>query len=78
MSWPPLDWWSDRLGQSPLTQLKNNRPTLCRKLALGGAGRKLSGCAARKSKGRNLWEAQELMVFPAKALFHHSSMGGAD
>ena len=59
-------------GNHLLTQVKGNQPTLRRKLELGAIGRKPSGYAANKTKGRNRWETRELTVFPAKAWFRHT------
>jgi hypothetical protein len=59
-------------GNHLLTQVKNNQPTLRRKLELGAAGRKPSGRATSKAKGRNRWETRELTAFPAKAWFRHT------
>jgi predicted transposase YbfD/YdcC len=59
-------------GNHLLTQVKNNQPTLRRRLELGSKGRKPSGSAMSKSKGRNRWETRQLMVFPAKAWFRHT------
>jgi hypothetical protein len=56
-------------GNHLLTQVKENQPTLRRKLELGAAGRKPSGRAKSEAKGRNRWETRELTVFPAKAWF---------
>ena len=59
-------------GNHLLTQVKDNQPTLRRKLELGAAGRKPSGRATSKAKGRNRWETRELTVLPAKAWFRHT------
>jgi hypothetical protein len=59
-------------GNHLLTQVKDNQPTLRRKLELGAAGRKPSGRATSKAKGRNRWETRELTAFPAKAWFRHT------
>ena len=59
-------------GNHLLTQVKGNQPTLRRKLELGANGRKPSGCATSKARGRNRWETRELTVFPAKAWFRHT------
>jgi hypothetical protein len=59
-------------GNHLLTQVKDNQPTLRRKLELGAIGRKPSGYATSKAKGRNRWESRELTVFPVKAWFRHS------
>ena len=56
-------------GNHLLTQVKDNQPTLRRKLELGANGRKPSGCATSRARGRNRWETRELTVFPAKAWF---------
>ena len=64
-------------GNHLLTQVKNNQPGLRRKLELGSAGRKPSGCAKSETKGRNRWETRELNVFPAKAWFSRHAMGAA-
>jgi predicted transposase YbfD/YdcC len=52
-----------------LTQVKDNQPSLRRKLELGTAGRKSIGSDTIKTKGRNRWETRELTAFPAKAWF---------
>jgi len=52
-----------------LTQVKDNQPSLRRRLELGVAGRKPSGSAKTETAGRNRWETRELTVFPAKAWF---------
>lgn len=59
-------------GNHLLTQVKNNQPSLRRRLELGAAARKPSGSDASKSVGRNRWETRELTVFPAKAWFRHT------
>lgn len=59
-------------GNHLLTQVKDNQPNLRRRLELGAMGRKPSGSATSKSKGRNRWETRELTVFPAKAWFRHT------
>jgi len=59
-------------GNHLLTQVKDNQPGLRHRLELGAAGRKPSGFAKSKTKGRNRWETRELSVFPAKAWFHHT------
>ena len=59
-------------GNHLLTQVKDNQPTLRRKLELGAAGRKPSGRATSKAKGRNRWETRELTVLPARAWFRHT------
>jgi predicted transposase YbfD/YdcC len=59
-------------GSHLLTQVKDNQPTLRRELELGAIGRKPSGYAVNKAKGRNRWETRELTVFPAKAWFRHT------
>ena len=59
-------------GNHLLTQVKANQPGLRRRLELGAAGRKPSGFAKSKTKGRNRWETRELTVFPAKAWFRHT------
>jgi predicted transposase YbfD/YdcC len=56
-------------GNHLLVQVKDNQPTLRRKLELGAMGRKPSGRATSKAKGRNRWETRELAVFPVKAWF---------
>ncbi|MCW2319033.1 putative transposase YbfD/YdcC [Rhodoblastus acidophilus] len=56
-------------GNHLLTQVKDNQPNLRRRLELGAMGRKSSGSATNKSKGRNRWETRELTMFPAKAWF---------
>ena len=59
-------------GNHLLTQVKDNQPTLRRKLELGAKGRKPGGCATSKAKGPNRWETRELTVFPVKAWFRHT------
>ena len=59
-------------GNHLLTQVKDNQPSLRRKLELGAAGRKPSGFAKSRTTGRNRWETRELAVFPAKAWFRHT------
>ena len=59
-------------GNHLLTQVKDNQPTLRRKLELGAIGRTPSGCATSKAKGRNRWETRELTVFPVKAWLRHT------
>ncbi len=54
-------------GNHVLTQVKDNQPNLRRRLELKTAGRKPSGAAVSRAKGRNRWETRELKVFPAKA-----------
>ncbi|WP_158255347.1 ISAs1 family transposase [Rhodoblastus acidophilus] len=56
-------------GNHLLTQVKDNQPNLRRRLELGSMGRKPSGSATSKCKGRNRWETRELTVFPSKAWF---------
>jgi hypothetical protein len=56
-------------GNHLLVQVKDNQPTLRRKLELGAMGRNPSGRATSKAKGRNRWETRELTVFPVKAWF---------
>lgn len=56
-------------GNHLLTQVKENQPSLRRKLELGTTGRKPIGSAATKTAGRNRWETRELTMFPAKAWF---------
>jgi hypothetical protein len=60
-------------GNHLLTQVKDNQPGLRRLLELGAAGRKPSGSATSRSKGRNRWETRELTVLPAKAWFRHTA-----
>lgn len=59
-------------GNHLLTQVKDNQKNLRRRLELGAMGRKPSGSATNKSKGRNRWETRKLTVFPAKAWFRHT------
>src|SRR5208282_4767516 len=59
-------------GNHLLTQVKDNQPTLRRKLELGAVGRKSTGRAKSENRGRNRWETRELTVFPAKAWFRHT------
>jgi hypothetical protein len=56
-------------GNHLLTQVKDNQPSLRRRLELGTAGRKPTGSDKSEAAGRNRWETRELMVFPAKAWF---------
>ena len=63
-------------GNHLLTQVKDNQPSLRRKLELGSAGRKPSGSAKSATSGRNRWETRELTVFPAKAWFRGSPWDG--
>ena len=56
-------------GNHLLTQVKDNQPSLRRRLELGVAGRKPSGSAKTETTGRNRWETRKLTVFPAKAWF---------
>jgi hypothetical protein len=56
-------------GNHLLTQVKENQPNLRQRLELGCMGRKPSGSATSKSKGRNRWETRKLTAFPAKAWF---------
>jgi predicted transposase YbfD/YdcC len=59
-------------GNHLVVQVKGNQPKLRRRLELGCAGRKPSGSAVSKSKGRNRWETRTLTVFPVKAWFHQT------
>ena len=59
-------------GNHLLTQVKDNQPSLRRKLELGSAGRKPSGSTKSETVGRNRWETRELAVFPAKTWFRHT------
>lgn len=56
-------------GNHLLTQVKDNQPSLRRRLELGTAGRKPIGSTVCRNTGRNRWETRELTVFPAKAWF---------
>ena len=56
-------------GNHLLTQVKDNQPSLRRKLELGTAGRNPTGSDKSETAGRNRWETRELTVFPAKAWF---------
>jgi hypothetical protein len=56
-------------GNHLLVQVKENQPTLLRKLDWGAKGRKPSGRDKSQAKGRNRWETRELTAFPAKAWF---------
>lgn len=56
-------------GNHLLTQVKDNQPSLRRRLELGAMGRKPSGAARSQNSGRNRWETRELSVIPAKAWF---------
>jgi hypothetical protein len=58
-------------GNHLLTQVKDNQPSLRRRLELGTAGRKPIGSDTTKSTGRNRWETREF-VFPTKAWFRHT------
>jgi predicted transposase YbfD/YdcC len=55
-----------------LTQVKDNQPSLLRRLELGTVGRMPIGSDTTKSAGRNRWETRKLAVFPAKAWFRHT------
>jgi hypothetical protein len=55
-----------------LTQVKNNQPSLRRRLERGASCRKPSGQATSQAKGRNRWETRKLSVFPAKAWLRHT------
>src|SRR5277367_1167075 len=46
-------------GNHLLTQVKDNQPSLRRRLELGVAGRKPSGSAKTETAGRNRWETRE-------------------
>jgi len=59
-------------GNHLLTQVKDNQPSLRRRLELGTAGRKPIGLGKTKTAGRNRWETRELTVFPAKAWFRNT------
>jgi predicted transposase YbfD/YdcC len=59
-------------GNHLLTQVKDNQPSLRRRLELGTAGRKPIGSDTTKTTGRNRWETRELTAFPAKAWFRHT------
>jgi predicted transposase YbfD/YdcC len=63
-------------GNHLLTQVKDNQPSLRRKLKLGTAGRKPTGSAKSETSGRNRWETRELAAFPAKAWFRHTPWDG--
>ncbi len=63
-------------GNHLLTQVKDNQPTLRRRLELGVEGRKPSGFVKTETAGRNRWETRELTVFPAKAWFRHTPWDG--
>jgi predicted transposase YbfD/YdcC len=63
-------------GNHLLTQVKDNQPSLRRKLELGTAGRKPTGSAKSETSGRNRWETRELAAFPAKAWFRHTPWDG--
>jgi len=45
-------------GNHLLTQVKNNQPSLRRRLELGAAGRKPTGSATSGASGRNRWERE--------------------
>ena len=49
----------DRLGNHLPTQVKDNQPSLRRRLQLGVAGRKPSGSAKTETTGHNRWETRE-------------------
>ena len=59
-------------GNHLLTQVKDNQPSLRRKLELGAAGRKPTGSHKSETVGRNRWETRKLTVFPVKAWFRGS------
>jgi hypothetical protein len=56
-------------GNHLLTQVKDNQPTLRRKLELGSAGRKPRGSAQSVTEGRNRFETRKIEVYDAKAWF---------
>ncbi len=56
-------------GNHLLTQVKDNQPSLRRRLELGTAGRKPTGSDKSETAGRNRWETRELTVFPARRGF---------
>ena len=62
-------------GNHLLTQVKDNQPSLRRKLELGAAGRKPTGSHKSETVGRNRWETRKLTVFPVKAWFRGSPWG---
>ena len=62
-------------GNHLLTQVKDNQPSLRRKLELGAAGRKPTGSHKSETVGRNRWETRKLTVFPVKAWFRGSPSG---
>ena len=49
--------------------MKDNQPSLRRRLERKTVGGKPSGSTVSRTKGRNRWETRELQVFPAKAWF---------
>ena len=53
-------------GNHLLTQVKDNQPSLRRKLELGAAGRKPTGSHKSETVGRNRWETRKLTVFPVR------------
>jgi hypothetical protein len=63
-------------GNHLLTQVKDNQPSLRRKLELGAAGRKPTGSHKSETVGRNRWETRKLTVFPVKAWFRGSPWDG--
>lgn len=56
-------------GNHLLTQAKGNQPGLLRRLEYGARGRKPSGQAGSRTKGRNRLEQRSVSVYPAKAWF---------
>lgn len=60
-------------GNHLLTQVKDNQPSLRRRLELGAVGRKPIGSDTTKTEGRNRWENRQLHVFPAKAWFRDTA-----
>ena len=55
-------------GNHLLTQVKDNQPSLRRRLELGERAASRAG-RQDETTGRNRWETRELTVFPAKAWF---------
>jgi len=59
-------------GNHLLTQVKDNQPSLRRRLEWGATCRKPNGRAISQTKGRNRGETRELTAFPVKAWLRHT------
>ena len=62
-------------GNHLLTQVKDNQPSLRRKLELGTAGRKPTGAAKSETSGRNRWETRELAAFASQGVVPPYAVG---